>query len=336
MGYARRWTDGTNCVRPVIALEGSQRGSALIRLTGRTIASVAVILSMLAIAVGAFTYQQRGIAAVSHALAVDRLLGRVLSAVQDSETGQRGYLLTGDEAFLQPFREGRLKVNREIAKLHDLLRDEEGQRADLDSLILLIRSKLDELGATVDLYRSGDGTASGDLVRQGDGRQLMDEIRGTVRAMEDRESVTMERRQQTVTYVAFLIWGLLAALAVALVVFGMSAAREAAQRARLARFLPAELASRLADDDDSLRAGRRQQAVIAFVDMRGSTAIAEHLDPQALSTFLSEYRQYVMRLTRRHGGVVDKFIGDGALVVFGLPHPKADDPAPPGRATGAA
>jgi len=291
------------------------------------VAGFAVILAMLAIAVGAFTYQQRGSEAVRHALAVDGVLSRVLSAVQDAETGQRGYLLTGDEEFLQPFREGRIKVNREMAKLHELLQEDDAQRQELDTLIRLIRSKLDELGATVDLHRAGDIAASHTLVQQGGGRHLMDEIRAVVRAMEAREGDAMERRQEIVSQIAFLIWGVLAALAVALVLFGMSAAREAARRGRLARFLPSELVSRLADDDDSLRAGRRQLAVIAFVDMRGSTAIAEYLDPQALSAFLSAYRQRVMSLTRAHGGVVDKFIGDGALIVFGLPEPRADDAA---------
>lgn len=297
------------------------------RTVDRMIAGFAVILAMLAIAVGAFTYQQRGSEAVRHALAVDGVLSRVLSAVQDAETGQRGYLLTGDEEFLQPFREGRVKVSREMAKLYELLQEDDAQRRELDTLIRLIRSKLDELGATVDLHRAGDIAASHTLVQQGGGRHLMDEIRAVVRAMEEREGASMERRQETVSQIAFLIWGVLAALAVALVLFGMSAAREAARRGRLARFLPSELVSRLADDDDSLRAGRRQQAVIAFVDMRGSTAIAEHLDPQALSAFLSAYRQRVMSLTRAHGGVVDKFIGDGALIVFGLPEPRADDAA---------
>ncbi len=155
----------------------------------------------------------------------------------------------------------------------------------------------------------------------------MDEIRAVVTTMKEHEGDVMERRQHSVSRIALLIWGVMAALAVALVLFGLSAAREAVQRRRLSRFLPLELVSRLADDDDSLRNGRRQQAVIVFVDMRGSTAIAEQLDPHQLSTFLSAYRRRVMRLARAYGGVVDKFIGDGALIVFGLPEPQHDDAA---------
>ena len=297
------------------------------RTVDRMIAGLAVILTMLGIAVGASVYQQRGSEAVRHALAVDGRLGRVLSAVQDAETGQRGYLLTEDENFLQPFRAGRSKVNDEIARLHDLLRDDDSQRAELDGLILLIREKLGELGTTIDLHRGGDAEASRTLVREGRGRRVMDEIRTVVRRMEDQEAALMERRQAAISRIALLIWAALAGLVLVLILFAVSAMREASRRRRLSRFLPQELVSRLADDDGSLRAGRRQQAVIAFVDMRGSTALAERLDPQQLSAFLSAFRQRVMRLARRHNGVVDKFIGDGALVVFGLPEAQADDAA---------
>ncbi len=287
----------------------------------------AVILAMLGIAVGAFTYQQRGSEAVRHAMVVDGLLGRVLSAIQDAETGQRGYLLTEDETFLRPFRDGRAKVNREIAQLNERIHGDDSQRAELNTLILLIRDKLSELGTSVELRRTGDLAASQDLVRQGHGRDVMDEIRSIIGRMEEHEAALMDRRQAENSRIALLIWGLFAAVVIALVLFAMSATREAARRRSLARFLPQELASRIADDDGSLKAGRRQQAVIAFIDMRGSTTIAERLDPHELSAFLSAFRRRVMAISRLYGGVVDKFIGDGALVVFGLPEPTADDAA---------
>ncbi|WP_267425159.1 CHASE3 domain-containing protein [Methylobacterium sp. GC_Met_2] len=309
------------------ALDVIERLPARSRTVDRMVVSCAVILALLGIAVGAFTYQQRGSEAVRHAMVVDGLLGRVLLAVQDAETGQRGYLLTGDDTFLRPFRDGRAQVSREIARLHDHLRNDDSQRAELDALIPLLRDKLNELGTTIELRRSGEIDASQEQVRQGHGRQVMDEIRAIIGRMEDHEAALMEQRQAANSRAALLIWGLLAAVVIALVLFAMSATREAARRRSLSRFLPQELVARLADDDGSLKAGRRQQAVIAFIDMRGSTTIAEHLDPQELSAFLSAFRRRVMRISRLYGGVVDKFIGDGALVVFGLPEPTADDAA---------
>ena len=103
---------------------------------------------------------------------------------------------------------------------------------------------------------------------------------------------------------------------------------EAERRATLTRFLPAEIASIVTDTSiGSLRSGRRQRAGILFVDIRDSTARAEHLDPERLSVFISAFRQRVMRAAEQYGGVVDKFIGDGALVVFGLPAPGEHDAA---------
>jgi adenylate cyclase len=49
------------------------------------------------------------------------------------------------------------------------------------------------------------------------------------------------------------------------------------------------------------------------------------MDPAQLSVFVSSFRRRVMRAANRYGGVVDKFIGDGALLVFGVPEPRGDD-----------
>ena len=108
----------------------------------------------------------------------------------------------------------------------------------------------------------------------------------------------------------------------------MRALSEAEHRAALTRFLPAEIAT-LATDAAAggLRSGRRQRAGILFVDIRDSTARAENLDPERLSVFISAFRERVMRAAEEHGGVVDKFVGDGALVVFGLPAPGIGDAA---------
>lgn len=106
------------------------------------------------------------------------------------------------------------------------------------------------------------------------------------------------------------------------------AVAETARRAGLTRFLPAEIAPLIGTERaGGLRRGRRQVATIAFVDMRDSTSRAECLDPQALSVFITAFRRRIMEAARAQGGLVDKFIGDGALIVFGVPEPKPDDAA---------
>ncbi|QLC26437.1 adenylate/guanylate cyclase domain-containing protein [Parasphingopyxis algicola] len=96
-------------------------------------------------------------------------------------------------------------------------------------------------------------------------------------------------------------------------------AEEAEIRANQKRFLPDELSNHMTDTDiEQMRAGRLAELVIMFVDIRGFTALSETMTPRELSAFLSEYRARVNKVAAAHGGVVDKFIGDGALIVFGL------------------
>ena len=94
---------------------------------------------------------------------------------------------------------------------------------------------------------------------------------------------------------------------------------ETEQRANLTRFLPGGVAGQLSDDElAKLRRGRRVEAAIMFLDIRGFTSMSEAMSPETLSRFLSGFRSNVLDVADRHGGIVDKFVGDGALVLFGV------------------
>ncbi len=96
--------------------------------------------------------------------------------------------------------------------------------------------------------------------------------------------------------------------------------------ARLSRYFSPNLAARLADDaGDQLLVGRRQSAAVLFVDIRGFTALGETMAPEALSAFLAEYRNRLAQPVFSYGGMVDKFIGDAIMAVFGCPIQRADD-----------
>ncbi|RVU16162.1 adenylate/guanylate cyclase domain-containing protein [Methylobacterium oryzihabitans] len=290
-------------------------------------AGFGALILMIAIAVAGFLYQQHGSDAVRHTIEVDARLARVLSSLQDAETGQRGFVISGDESFLGPYRDSRATFGGSLDRLGDLVRDNPEQLAQLVRLRVLVARFQDELDVSIALRRAGDAAGSARLVGEGQGKRTMDAIRALIREMEAHEANLLDARQAAVSRVALAIWGVVAAVVMLLVILAASAVREAGRRASLARFLPAELSGRLADEDDSLRTGRRQEAAVVFVDMRGSTTLAERLDPQELSVFLTAYRRRVMRVARLRGGVVDKFIGDGALIVFGLPEPRPDDAA---------
>jgi adenylate cyclase len=106
------------------------------------------------------------------------------------------------------------------------------------------------------------------------------------------------------------------------------AVRETTLRTNLTRYLPQELAPILSEAAIAgLRSGRRVRAALVFVDIRGSSGLAETMDPGRLAIFVSSFRRRVMSAARLHGGVVDKFLGDGALLLFGVPDEAGDDAA---------
>ncbi|MGE3289821.1 MAG: adenylate/guanylate cyclase domain-containing protein [Geminicoccaceae bacterium] len=103
----------------------------------------------------------------------------------------------------------------------------------------------------------------------------------------------------------------------------------ATQRAaRLERFFSPAVAQRLGGAE-SVRelAGDRREVAILFVDIRGFTALAERMQPEELGPFLAEFRRLVTRAVFACKGSIDKFIGDGALAVFGAPEQHANPAA---------
>ncbi len=103
--------------------------------------------------------------------------------------------------------------------------------------------------------------------------------------------------------------------------------RERLQNLNLSRYLPSELAGLLAREGLSAARGRRTNAAILFMDMRDFTAAVQTMEPDALFGFLQEYRTLISRVVEAEGGLIDKFIGDGVLAVFGAVRPSAGDAA---------
>lgn len=96
--------------------------------------------------------------------------------------------------------------------------------------------------------------------------------------------------------------------------------------ANLARYFSPNLAEQLAvhPNDQALKGGRRLVAIL-FVDIRGFTAMAEHMDPVDLGTFLSDFRNRLVEPIFAHEGTVDKFIGDAIMAVFGAPVTRSNE-----------
>ncbi|HVL53836.1 MAG TPA: adenylate/guanylate cyclase domain-containing protein [Vitreimonas sp.] len=73
------------------------------------------------------------------------------------------------------------------------------------------------------------------------------------------------------------------------------------------------------------RSESRRTVTIVFVDVAGSTALGERLDPESLRALIGEFFDMAKAIVERHGGVVEKFIGDAVMAVFGLPTLHEDD-----------
>src|SRR5881227_1746083 len=69
----------------------------------------------------------------------------------------------------------------------------------------------------------------------------------------------------------------------------------------------------------------RKVVTVLFCDVTGSTELGERLDPEALRLLLARYFERMKAIVERHGGSVEKFIGDAVMAVFGVPTVHEDD-----------
>ncbi len=116
-----------------------------------------------------------------------------LSALKDAETGQRGYSLTGDEAFLDPYLAVRDGVKGRLEELRQLT-SSLAARARLDAIAPLVDAKMAELSYVIGLRRSQDVAGTLAAVGEGSGRRLMDSIRAETDSFIRIEEEVLTRR----------------------------------------------------------------------------------------------------------------------------------------------
>lgn len=95
--------------------------------------------------------------------------------------------------------------------------------------------------------------------------------------------------------------------------------------AELSRFQAPALAQIIAKDPSFLSVPLEQQAAILFIDLSGFTGLGERLGPADTRTFLKDYHTKIVEVCSKHSGVVLDFMGDGAMVGFGIPQPGPKD-----------
>ena len=160
---------------------------------------------------------------LTHSLEIRQVQADLFSAVQDAETGQRGYLLTGDLNYLAPLEGSRARIGSLEAKLQRLTRDEPPQQARLDRLGVLIDAKMNELDRTVSLRRQGRANEALALVNTHEGLALMRGIRTDMADFDVTERQMLQQREADASNLGTLLAvavsvsvGLVALLAVAI------------------------------------------------------------------------------------------------------------------------
>jgi signal transduction histidine kinase/DNA-binding response OmpR family regulator/CHASE3 domain sensor protein len=138
---------------------------------------------------------------VNHTDSVLRNLESVISTLKDAETGQRGFLLTGEEKFLEPYNGAYDKALNTINELKILTADNPQQQQSCDQLRSAITDRLSTLDKLIKLKQEGQQIATSQLEL---GKTYMDEVRALVKLMESREQVLLNVRTQTLNkYASF-------------------------------------------------------------------------------------------------------------------------------------
>ena len=174
---------------------------------GRKIAAGFALAFLLLLGIGGVAYRsitslRNTSQLIAHTYIVLEHVTGVLSLLKDAETGQRGYVITGDEAFLEPYQTGIAGVPAVIKDLRQLTTDNPHQQKRIDEAEPLIAAKLAELKLTIDLRRKNNLEETTKIVRGGDGKKIMDDLRRILDQMDREERELLKQRVDEVEAVA--------------------------------------------------------------------------------------------------------------------------------------
>jgi signal transduction histidine kinase len=138
---------------------------------------------------------------VAHTLQVEAQLAEALAVLKDAEGGQRGYLLTGREEYVEPYRTAVDELPGRLFHLQTLTADNPAQQARIQALRSLAATKMGELKRSIELRRAGAPDAAA-LLEDGHGERVMDEARRVVAAMRAEEDRLLAEREREVAAAA--------------------------------------------------------------------------------------------------------------------------------------
>jgi PAS domain S-box-containing protein len=123
-----------------------------------------------------FSQMKEAVEARKHTSNIIISAATLLSELKDAETGERGFLLTGDESFLQPYMAAQENIHSNLEDLHQLSKIPAAHQ-HLEAISPIVDAKLAELSQVIELRRKHDTTAAVAIVSEGQNKRLMDVIR---------------------------------------------------------------------------------------------------------------------------------------------------------------
>jgi methyl-accepting chemotaxis protein len=123
-------------------------------------------------------------------------LAGVVQALTNAETGQRGFIITGEEPYLEPYQVGLSAIDQDLKEVRNLTRDNPNQQRRLDALEPRITERLARLKAGIEIRKSKDFEAAREWIVSGRGKEVMDEIRKVVAEMEQEENDLLKKRSE--------------------------------------------------------------------------------------------------------------------------------------------
>jgi methyl-accepting chemotaxis protein len=134
---------------------------------------------------------------VTHTYKVLETLAQTVSTITEAEAGQRGYLLTGEERYLDQFQVAARQLVRPLEDLRELTKDNRNQQRRLDTLQPLVASKISELQQTITARKEKGERAAAELARTDKGKIATDDVRRAVAEMQNEENELLKERDAT-------------------------------------------------------------------------------------------------------------------------------------------
>ena len=170
---------------------------------GRKIAAGFTLAFLLLVGIGIVAYRSISTLtatsySVTHGHQVVEAIADVISLMKDAETGQRGYVITADDSYLEPYNQALDGVAKDVKQLRGLTADEADQQKRLDQAEPLIAAKLAELKETIELRRKQGLDPALKVILTGRGKKDMDNLRVVLAEMDREERDLLKQRADEV------------------------------------------------------------------------------------------------------------------------------------------